>query len=80
MSDEAIIQLLLVEDDERLASLTREYLERHDIVVSTAQDGERGLEEAWRHRYDVILLDLMLPGLSGIEVCKKIRERSGLPA
>jgi two-component system response regulator RstA len=79
MSSEAPIQVLLVEDDERLAALTREYLERHDVVVSHAADGDQGLAEAGRHRYDVILLDVMLPGISGIDVCQRIRERSDVP-
>jgi len=79
MSDEALIHLLLVEDDQRLAELTGEYLQRHGVVVDFAGDGDRGLARALRHRYDVILLDVMLPGLSGIDVCQRIRERSDVP-
>ena len=79
MSGEALIELLLVEDDERLASLTRDYLRRHNVVASIARDGESGLVEALRHRFDVVLLDIMLPGLDGIEVCQRLRERSDVP-
>jgi two-component system response regulator RstA len=79
MFPDPVIQVLLVEDDERLAALTAEYLERHGIAVTLAVDGDRGLEEAQRHRYDVILLDIMLPGRSGIEVCQRIREQSDVP-
>jgi two-component system response regulator RstA len=74
-----LIHVLLVEDDARLASLTREYLERHGIAVSVAHDGESGLREARAHRFDAVLLDLMLPGIGGMEVCRRIRERSDVP-
>ncbi|HOX43513.1 MAG TPA: response regulator transcription factor [Myxococcota bacterium] len=79
MADSTSIHVLLVEDDRRLAELTREYLERHGVVVSWESDGARGLAEALRHRFDAVLLDLMLPGLDGIEVCRRLRERSDVP-
>ena len=79
MPEETIIHALLVEDDERLASLTREYLERHEMAVTIAKDGARGLEEALRYPFDVVLLDIMLPGKSGIEVCQKLREHKDVP-
>ncbi|MBI5445642.1 MAG: response regulator transcription factor [Deltaproteobacteria bacterium] len=79
MDHEPIIDLLLVEDDARLASLTREYLGRHDVVVTVEPDGNRGLRSALAHRYDVVLLDLMLPGRSGMEVCQRLREQSDVP-
>lgn len=77
--DEPLITALLVEDDARLASLTATYLERHGVTTSVAADGERGLAEATGRRFDVVLLDLMLPGLSGIEVCQRLRARSDVP-
>jgi two-component system OmpR family response regulator len=73
------ITALLVEDDSRLAQLTSEYLGGHGVEVTRAADGERGLEEALRFRYDVVLLDLMLPGRSGLDVCRALRERSDVP-
>lgn len=76
---EPTLTALLVEDDARLAALTREYLSGHGVVVDVAGDGRRGLEEARRGRFDVVLLDLMLPGLSGLEVCREIRARSDVP-
>jgi len=76
---EPLILVLLVEDDARLAALTREYLERHGAAVTVARDGEIGLEEALRGRHDVVLLDVMLPGRDGLSVCQKIRERSDVP-
>jgi two-component system OmpR family response regulator len=71
--------VLLVEDDARLAGLTREYLESHGVLVTHVGDGRRGLEEALRGRYDAVLLDLMLPGKDGLEVCRELRARSDVP-
>jgi len=73
------ILALLVEDDARLAALTAEYLERHGVKVVVAGDGVKALDEASRTRFDVVLLDLMLPGRSGLEVCRELRTRSDLP-
>jgi two-component system OmpR family response regulator len=70
---------LLVEDDLRLAALTREYLEGHGVAVVDVADGRRGLSEAFTGRYDVVLLDLMLPGKDGLEVCREVRARSDVP-
>jgi len=76
---EPTLTALLVEDDARLAALTREYLQSHGVVVEVASDGKQGLAEALRRRHDVVLLDLMLPGLPGLEVCREIRARSDVP-
>ena len=73
------LSALLVEDDERLARLLAGYLERHGVVVTVAGDGRRGLDEALRGSYDVVLLDLMLPGLDGLDVCRHLREHSDVP-
>jgi two-component system response regulator RstA len=75
----SLIHVLLVEDDRRLASLTAEYLESHGVVVTIADRGDRGLEEALRHRFDVVLLDLMLPGRPGLEVCQALRQHTDVP-
>ena len=58
---EPLTRVLLVEDDERLASLTAEYLETHNLVVARESRGDRGLSEALRERFDCVLLDVMLP-------------------
>ncbi len=71
--------VLLVEDDRRLATLTREYLEGHGVAVVHVADGRRGQDEALSGRYDAVLLDLMLPGKDGLEVCREIRVRSDVP-
>ena len=73
---------LLIDDDARLGALLTEYLGKHEIDVTTAGDGQRGLAALHRSRPDLVLLDLMLPGMDGLEVCRKIRataEWSGLP-
>ncbi|WP_224245040.1 response regulator transcription factor [Hyalangium gracile] len=77
--EEGTVQVLLVEDDERLARLTARYLQEHGLVVTVARTGPEGLAEASRHAYDVVLLDLMLPGRDGLEVCRELRTRSDVP-
>lgn len=79
MTQEGTIQVLLVEDDERLARLTARYLQEHGLVVTVARTGPEGLTEATRHTFDVVLLDLMLPGRDGLEVCRELRTRSDVP-
>lgn len=79
MTDFATVTALLIDDDERLARLTAEYLGNHGIHVSRAGDGEVGLREAQAGSFDVVLLDLMLPGRSGLDVCRALRERSDVP-
>jgi DNA-binding response OmpR family regulator len=69
----ARVAALLVDDDARLGALVAEYLGRHEIDVSVAGDGERGLAALHKRRFDVVLLDLMLPGIDGLEVCRRIR-------
>jgi two-component system OmpR family response regulator len=70
---------LLVEDDLRLARLTREYLEGHGVAVQHVSDGARAVEVALAGRFDAVLLDLMLPGRDGLEVCRELRSRSDVP-
>lgn len=72
-------RVLFVEDDDRLAAMTARYLEGHGVLVDRVGDGRQGLVEALKGRHDVVLLDVMLPGLSGIEVCRELRARSGVP-
>jgi two-component system, OmpR family, phosphate regulon response regulator OmpR len=64
---------LLIDDDARLGALVTEYLGRHEIAVTVAADGERGLSALRRGRFDVVLLDVMLPGTDGFEVCRRLR-------
>jgi DNA-binding response OmpR family regulator len=64
---------LLVDDDARLAALVAEYLGANDVDVTVASDGERGLGALDKGSFDVVLLDIMLPGVDGLEVCRRIR-------
>jgi two-component system phosphate regulon response regulator OmpR len=76
------IAALLVEDDARLGAMVAEYLGRHEVDVTVVPDGERGLTALRRGRFEVVLLDVMLPGIDGLEVCRRIRaapEWAGLP-
>ena len=67
------ITALLVDDDARLGALVAEYLGKHEIDVTVAPDGERGLAALRRGHVDVVLLDVMLPGADGLEICRRIR-------
>jgi two-component system phosphate regulon response regulator PhoB len=70
MSHESI---LVIEDEEDIAELIRYNLEREGYRVVHADSGERGLEITRRQRPDLLLLDLMLPGMDGLEVCKRVK-------
>ncbi|MEM6730696.1 MAG: response regulator transcription factor [Myxococcota bacterium] len=71
--------VLLIEDDERLAGLTAEYLRGHEVDVTHHVSAEPGLKDLARVRFDVVLLDVMLPGMSGLDACRRIREFSDVP-
>jgi DNA-binding response OmpR family regulator len=73
------ILVLYVEDDERLAQLTARYLESHGVKVTVVANGLEAVSEALRLRPDVILLDIMLPGIDGLEVCRRLRARLDTP-
>lgn len=73
------LRAILIEDDERLARLTARYLESHGVLVTVAADGREGLAEALRQSPDVVLLDLMLPGLDGLSICRELRAKSDVP-
>lgn len=73
------INVVLVEDDDRLARLTARYLETHGVVVTIAGDGRDGIAKVMQHRPDVVLLDLMLPGMNGLDVCRELRGRVDTP-
>jgi CheY-like chemotaxis protein len=73
------VTVVYVEDDERLARLTAQYLGSHGVEVFVVPSGDDAVAEVLRVRPDVVLLDVMLPGLSGLEVCKRLRERVDVP-
>ncbi len=66
---------LVVEDERDLTTLIAYHLERHGIKTTTAADGEIGLMLATRNEYDIVILDLMLPSLSGLEISRQLHSR-----
>ena len=77
--ENARLKILVVEDDAKIARLTRDYLEQHGIDVTLVADGVTASREALRPEFDAVVLDLMLPGKSGFDVCREIREHSHVP-
>ena len=73
MRPSAPLRALVVEDEEPFARLVRTYLEREGFEVDVASDGERGVELARERSPDVVVLDLMLPGIDGVETCRRLR-------
>ncbi|HEY4429908.1 MAG TPA: response regulator transcription factor [Paenibacillus sp.] len=71
--------ILIVEDEPVIAELQRDYLEMSGYQTEIAKDGEKGLEMGLTGKFDLIVLDVMLPKLNGFEVCKKIREELDIP-
>ena len=72
-------RVLVVDDDPNIRSLLRLYLERERLQVFEAVDGPAALAEVDASRFDLVLLDVMLPGLDGMEVCRRLRETSEMP-
>ena len=71
--------ILVVDDEARIVKLVRDYLERAGFAVLGAHDGETALTIARREHPDLIVLDLMLPGADGLDVCRRLRRESGVP-
>ena len=72
-------RILLIEDDIRLAEMVSDYLGRAGYRVERAETGAGGLALQMREAFDALVLDLMLPDMDGLDVCRKIRERASLP-
>lgn len=72
-------KILIVEDEEAIADLEKDYLELSGFEVVIENSGDRGLETAMEGPFDLVILDLMLPGIDGFEVCRKIREEKNIP-
>ena len=79
MTLEPEIRVVYVEDDERLARLTTQYLTSHRVEVHVVTRGDKAVAEVLRVRPDVVLLDLMLPGTDGLDVCRELRARCHTP-
>ena len=72
-------RILIVEDEVAIADLEKDYLELSGFEVEIENDGTKGLERALHEEFDLFILDLMLPGVDGFEICKKIREIKNTP-
>lgn len=72
-------RILIVEDEEAIADLEKDYLELSGFEVEVANDGEVGLEKALGEEYNLIILDLMLPGVDGFEICRRVRDEKNTP-
>ncbi|MCD8213874.1 MAG: response regulator transcription factor [Campylobacter sp.] len=74
-----MIKILMIEDDMELAEILTEYLDKYDMKVTTAEEPYIGLSTLNTQDFDLVILDLTLPGLDGLEVCKEIRKRHNIP-
>src|SRR5699024_12628063 len=72
-------RILIVEDEESIADLEKDYLELSNFEVEVANDGETGLKKGLEGDFDLIILDLMLPGVDGFEICREIRAQKNTP-
>ena len=72
-------KILIVEDEESIADLEKDYLELSGFEVEVANDGQTGLEKALSGDFDLVILDLMLPGVDGFEICRKVRAEKNTP-
>ena len=72
-------RILIVEDEVAIADLEKDYLELSGFEVEIENDGTKGLERALHEEFDLFILDLMIPGVDGFEICKKIRETKNTP-
>ena len=73
------VKVLVVDDEKLIVKGLKFSLEQDDMEVECAYDGEEALEYAKNNQYDIILLDIMLPKLDGMQVCQQIREFSNIP-
>ena len=72
-------RILIIEDEVAIADLEKDYLELSDFQVDICNTGDEGLAMALKGEYNLVILDLMLPGMDGFDVCRKIREEKNIP-
>lgn len=72
-------RILIIEDDQAIAAIERDYLEMDNFIVEIAADGISGIEKAMNGNFQLIILDIMLPGIDGFTVCRKLREYLDIP-
>jgi DNA-binding response OmpR family regulator len=74
-----MVSVLLIDDDTELSKLLEEYLQSEQFDLHAAHDGPGGLEKALANNYSAVILDVMLPGMSGLDVLKQLRQKSAVP-
>src|SRR5882672_3586208 len=74
-----MVSVLLIDDDTELSKLLEEYLQSEQFELHAAHDGPGGLEKALANHYSAVVLDVMLPGMSGLDVLKQLRQKSTVP-
>ena len=72
-------KVLIIEDEESIADLEKDYLELSGFEVEIENDGDKGLQKALEGEADLVILDLMLPGINGFDICKRVREEKNIP-
>ena len=72
-------KILIIEDEEAIADLEKDYLELSGFTVEIEERGDTGLTRALAEDFDLIILDLMLPGMDGFEICRQIRQEKNIP-
>ena len=72
-------RILIIEDEEAIADLEKDYLELSGFEVEVANDGVTGLDKALNEDHNLLILDLMLPGVDGFEICRKVRDEKNTP-
>ncbi|HAP19956.1 response regulator transcription factor [Frisingicoccus caecimuris] len=72
-------KILIIEDEVSIAELEKDYLELSGFEVDMEHSGDTGLDKALKNEFDLIILDLMLPGMDGFEICRRIREQKNIP-
>ena len=72
-------RVLIIEDEMPIAELERDYLELSDFEVAIETDGRAGLDRVLSEDFDILILDLMLPGISGFDICREVREKREMP-
>jgi two-component system response regulator CpxR len=73
------MRILAIDDDAELCSLLEEFLAREGFAVDCVNDGRRGLERALKREHDLVVLDVMLPGMDGFEILRRLRQESNVP-
>lgn len=72
-------RVLIVEDEQSIADLEKDYLELSGFEVEMETDGRAGLDRALSEEFDILILDIMLPGIDGFEICQQVREKKDMP-